>query len=504
MLQFAPIVPEAILTVSLICICFVDLFQRKNPPYKKGWENVWIPSLGLALSIFALLWRLPQPPSLILGGAFAEDSLGICFRLIIAISSFISICLCFDYLQMGSVPAAEFVIFILTATIGGMLLSASNDLVLAFVAFECLSLSSYLLAGYTRKDLRSQESAAKYLILGSASSCALAYGFSWLYGLGGGSTSFQEIGFALKEYASLPLATWIAFLFVFFGIGFKLSAAPFHQWAPDVYEGSPTPSVAFLSVSSKAAGLAIAARLLWVVFPTLQPQAGQIVQVLAILSMLVGNLVAACQSHMKRMLAYSSIGQIGYLLLALSLEHGQGQNSLLLYLGTYVFMNMGAFACTIILSLQIGTDSIRSYAGLFQTKPLICASLSLCLLSLAGLPPLVGFFGKTYLFWTTWQGQLYIPTIIGVLTSALSLYYYLRVIRIMFTQETKGTLSWQQLGFTGQKRMTLALVNEKQTTPGLLAITLFLCASIVSLLSFLIGPLTNIVNSLLFFYNDGL
>nr|WKT07340.1 subunit 2 of NADH-plastoquinone oxidoreductase [Klebsormidium nitens] len=501
MLQFAPIVPEAILTISLICVCFADLFQTKKVFYKKGWETIWIAALGLLLSIIALVWRLPQPPSLILGGAFAEDSLGIAFRLIIAMGSFICIFLCLDYFQMGGTPAAEFTIFVLASTIGGMLLSGSNDLVLAFVAFECLSLNSYLLAGYTRKDLRSQESAAKYLILGSASSCALAYGFSWLYGLGGGSTSFQEIGFALNQYPSVPFATWIAFLLVFFGIGFKLSAAPFHQWAPDVYEGSPTPSAAFLSVSSKAAGLAIAARLLWVVFSSLQPQAGQIVQLLAILSMLVGNLIAACQSHMKRMLAYSSIGQIGYLLLALSLEHGQGQSSLMLYLGTYIFMNMGAFACTILLSLQVGTDSIRSYAGLFQTKPWVCGCLSLCLLSLAGLPPLVGFFGKTYLFWAAWQGHLYIPTIIGVFTSALSLYYYLRVIRIMFTREAKGTLSWQQIALPEQKEINFCL--EKKDTPPLLTLTLVLCASTVSLFSFVIGPLTSIVNDLSFFYNDG-
>ena len=500
MLQFAPVIPEAILTISLIFICLVDLFQTRKSSYKE-WDTVWVALLGLLLSMLVLLWRLPHPPSLVLGGAFAEDSLGIGFRLTIAMSSFICICLCLDYLEIGGIPVAEFTIFVLAATIGGMLLAGSNDLVLAFVAFECLSLNSYLLAGYTRKDLRSQESAAKYLILGSASSCALAYGFSWLYGLGEGSTSFEQIGIVLNAYTLLPFTTWVAFFLVFFGIGFKLSVAPFHQWAPDIYEGSPTPSAAFLSVSSKAAGLAIAARLLWVVFSALQPQAGQIVQLLAILSMLIGNLVAACQSHMKRMLAYSSIGQIGYLLLALALEHGQGQSSLMLYLGTYVFMNMGAFACITLLSLQVGTDSIRSYAGLFQINPWVCTCLSICLLSLAGLPPLLGFFSKTYLFWTAWQGQLYIPTVVGVLTSALSLYYYLRVIRIMFTREARGTLSWQQRWLPEQKEMSLFLVDK--VTPPLLIFTLVLCVSSTSFLSFVIGPLTNIMAGLSFFSNRG-
>jgi NAD(P)H-quinone oxidoreductase subunit 2 len=497
MLQLAPIVPEAILTLSLIFVCLVDLLKGNKLSYRRRWDTAWAAPLGLLLAMLALLWRLPQPPSLALGGAFAEDSLGIVFRLIIAMGSFLCICLCFDYLQIGNTPTAEFTIFVLAATIGGMLLSGANDLVLAFVSFECLSLNSYLLAGYTRKDLRSQESAAKYLILGSASSCSLAYGFSWLYGLGGGSTSFQEIGFALSEYTSPPLASWIAFLLVFFGIGFKLSAAPFHQWAPDVYEGSPTPSAAFLSVSSKAAGLAIAARLLWMVFSALQPEAGQIVQFLAVLSMIVGNLVAACQPHMKRMLAYSSIGQIGYLLLALALDHGQGQSSLILYLGTYALMNMGAFACTILLSLQIGTDSIRSYAGLFQTRPWICACLSLCLLSLAGLPPLIGFFGKTYLFWAAWQGHLYIPTAVGVLTSALSLYYYLRVIRIMFTREAKGALSWQQRWLPEKAKMSLFLVEEP--TLRLLSLTLILCVSTTTFLGFVIGPLISFTTGLSFF-----
>nr|WKT06261.1 subunit 2 of NADH-plastoquinone oxidoreductase [Interfilum sp. SAG 2147] len=501
MLQLAPIVPEAILTLSLLCVCLFDLLKTDQLLYRNGWETAWAAPIGLLLAMVALLWRLPQPPSLILGGAFAEDSLGIAFRFVIATGAFLCICLCLDYLQIGGIPTAEFTIFVLAATIGGMLLSGANDLVLAFVAFECLSLSSYLLVGYTRKDLRSQESAAKYLILGSASSCTLAYGFSWLYGLGKGSTSFQEIGFALNEYTPLPLAAWVAFLLVFVGIAFKLSAAPFHQWAPDVYEGSPTTSAAFLSVSSKAAGLAIAARLLWVVFSALQPQAGQIIQILAVLSMLLGNLVAACQSHMKRMLAYSSIGQIGYLLLALALDHGQGQGSLILYLGTYAFINMGAFACTIFLSLQTGTDSIRSYAGLFQTHPQICACLSLCLLSLAGLPPLVGFFGKTYLFWTAWQGHLYIPTAVGVLTSAFSLYYYLRVIRVMFTREARGILSWQQRWLP--EKEGISLVIRREPTLSLLTFTLLFCTSTAILLTFSIGLLTNFVTGLSFFYSKG-
>lgn len=219
------------------------------------------------------------------------------------------------------------------------------------------------------------------------------------------------------------------------GIAFKISAVPFHQWTPDVYEGSPTPVVAFLSVGSKAAGFAIAVRLLVTVFAPLEQQWHFIFTALAILSMVLGNVVALAQTSMKRMLAYSSIGQAGFIMIGLVAGTEAGYSSVIFYLFLYLFMNLGAFACVILFSLRTGTDKISDYAGLYQKDPLLTLGLSLCLLSLGGIPPLAGFFGKIYIFWAGWQAGLYSLVFIGLITSVISIYYYIRVVKMMVVKE---------------------------------------------------------------------
>ncbi len=227
----------------------------------------------------------------------------------------------------------------------------------------------------------------------------------------------------------------IALVFVVAGVAFKISAVPFHQWTPDVYEGSPTPVVAFLSVGSKAAGFALATRLLVTVFPLLSEEWHFVFTALAILSMILGNIVALAQTSMKRLLAYSSIGQAGFVMIGLIAGTETGYASMLFYLFIYLFMNLGGFACIILFSLRTGTDQISEYAGLYQKDPLITLGLSLCLLSLGGIPPLAGFFGKLYLFWAGWQAGLYTLVLIGLLTSVISIYYYIRVVKMMVVKE---------------------------------------------------------------------
>ncbi|NJO52812.1 MAG: NAD(P)H-quinone oxidoreductase subunit N, partial [Leptolyngbyaceae cyanobacterium RM2_2_4] len=227
----------------------------------------------------------------------------------------------------------------------------------------------------------------------------------------------------------------IALVFVIAGIAFKIAAVPFHQWTPDVYEGSPTPVVAFLSVGSKSAGFALATRLLVSAFPAVSEQWHFVLAALAILSMLLGNVVALAQTSMKRLLAYSSIGQAGFIMIGLVLGTQAGYASMIFYLLIYLFMNLGGFACIILFSLRTGTDEISEYSGLYQKDPLLTLCLSICLLSLGGIPPLAGFFGKLYLFWAGWQAGAYWLVLLGLITSVISIYYYIRVVKMMVVKE---------------------------------------------------------------------
>ncbi|NES84703.1 MAG: NAD(P)H-quinone oxidoreductase subunit N, partial [Moorea sp. SIO2B7] len=294
----------------------------------------------------------------------------------------------------------------------------------------------YLMTGYMKRDPRSNEAALKYLLIGASSSAIFLYGLSLLYGLSGGETTLDAIASKITDASggeSLGLA--IALVFIIAGIAFKISAVPFHQWTPDVYEGSPTPVVAFLSVGSKAAGFALAIRLLVTAFSSLTEQWQFIFTALAILSMVLGNVVALAQTSMKRMLAYSSIAQAGFVMIGLIAGTDAGYSSMVFYLLIYLFMNLGAFTCVILFSLRTGTDQISEYSGLYQKDPLLTLCLSICLLSLGGIPPLAGFFGKIYLFWAGWQAGLYGLVLLGLITSVVSIYYYIRVVKMMVVKE---------------------------------------------------------------------
>jgi NAD(P)H-quinone oxidoreductase subunit 2 len=351
-------------------------------------------------------------------------------------SSALSILVSEEYIKRSGMGVAEFLIFLLTATIGSLFLCGANDLITLFVALECLSLSSYLLAGYSKLDIRSNEASMKYLLMGSASSAILVYGFSWLYGMSGGKIQLNELAMALSNtviYSSTPII--FATICILVGISFKLGMIPFHQWTPDVYEGSPTPVVAFFSVGSKITSFALAIRIISVIFPSIQSVWEPILSILAIFTMIGGNLIALTQTSMKRLLAYSSISQAGYVMIGIINGNTFGYTPVVLYMLIYIFMNTGAFACLIALGLRTGTDQIRDYKGLYFKDPTLTICLSLCLLSLAGIPPFAGFFTKLYLFWCGWQNGLYMIVWIGLLTSVVSIYYYLRVIKIMISKE---------------------------------------------------------------------
>jgi NAD(P)H-quinone oxidoreductase subunit 2 len=426
------ILPEGIVIVTLLLVLIGDLiFGRQSV--------TWLPYLailGLAVAVGALIygWDNPNPTSFL--GSFTSDNLSIVFRLIVALSTAVTITLSISYIENTGTSLAEFICIMLTATLGGMFLCGASELVMIFVSLEMLSISSYLMTGYMKRDPRSNEAALKYLLIGAASSAIFLYGMSLLYGLSGGMTNINTITATLQVGEGLQsLGLAISLVFVIAGIAFKISAVPFHQWTPDVYEGSPTPVVAFLSVGSKAAGFAIAIRLLVTAFAPVTQQWHFIFTALAILSLVLGNVVALAQTSMKRMLAYSSIGQAGFVMIGLVASTQAGYASMIFYLFVYLFMNLGAFACVILFSLRTGTDKISDYAGLYQRDPLLTLGLSICLLSLGGIPPLAGFFGKIYIFWAGWQAGLYGLVLIALITSVISIYYYIRVVKMMVVKE---------------------------------------------------------------------
>nr|YP_010520165.1 NADH-plastoquinone oxidoreductase subunit 2 [Phlomoides kirghisorum]YP_010520181.1 NADH-plastoquinone oxidoreductase subunit 2 [Phlomoides kirghisorum]YP_011009374.1 NADH-plastoquinone oxidoreductase subunit 2 [Phlomoides megalantha]YP_011009389.1 NADH-plastoquinone oxidoreductase subunit 2 [Phlomoides megalantha]YP_011009458.1 NADH-plastoquinone oxidoreductase subunit 2 [Phlomoides ornata]YP_011009473.1 NADH-plastoquinone oxidoreductase subunit 2 [Phlomoides ornata]YP_011009542.1 NADH-pla len=425
------IFPECILIFGLILLLMIDsTSDQKDIPWL-----YFISSTSLVMSITALLFRWREEPIISFSGNFQTNNFNEIFQFLILLCSTLCIPLSVEYIECTEMAITEFLLFVLTATLGGMFLCGANDLITIFVAPECFSLCSYLLSGYTKKDVRSNEATMKYLLMGGASSSILVHGFSWLYGLSGGETELQEIvnGLINTQMYNSPGIS-IALIFITVGIGFKLSPAPSHQWTPDVYEGSPTPVVAFLSVTSKVAASASATRILDIPFYFSSNEWHLLLEILAILSMILGNIIAITQTSMKRMLAYSSIGQIGYVIIGIIVgDSNDGYASMITYMLFYISMNLGTFACIVLFGLRTGTDNIRDYAGLYTKDPFLALSLALCLLSLGGLPPLAGFFGKLYLFWCGWQAGLYSLVLIGLLTSVVSIYYYLKIIKLLMT-----------------------------------------------------------------------
>nr|QYC37520.1 NADH-plastoquinone oxidoreductase subunit 2 [Paspalum setaceum]QYC37535.1 NADH-plastoquinone oxidoreductase subunit 2 [Paspalum setaceum] len=425
------IFPECILIFGLILLLMIDLTSdQKDRPW-----FYFISSTSLVISITALLFRWREEPIISFSGNFQTNNFNEIFQFLILLCSTLCIPLSVEYIECTEMAITEFLLFVLTATLGGMFLCGANDLITIFVTPECFSLCSYLLSGYTKRDLRSNEATMKYLLMGGASSSILVHGFSWLYGSSGGEIELQEIvnGLINTQMYNSPGIS-IALIFITVGLGFKLSPAPFHQWTPDVYEGSPTPVVAFLSVTSKVAASALATRILDIPFYFSSNEWHLLLEILAILSMILGNLLAITQTSMKRMLAYSSIGQIGYVIIGIIVgDSNDGYASMITYMLFYISMNLGTFACIVLFGLRTGTDNIRDYAGLYTKDPFLALSLALCLLSLGGLPPLAGFFGKLYLFWCGWQAGLYFLVSIGLLTSVLSIYYYLKIIKLLMT-----------------------------------------------------------------------
>ena len=426
------LLPEAIISL-LIIACTVLTFTLPN---KKQNIIYIVSSLGALLALISFSYMPFFAEINALWNNFTSNTFTILFRILILIGTIITIQMSKKYVSGYGNSIGEFYTLILIAALGAMLLAGASDLIMLFVALETLSLSCFALSGYTKLDKLSNEAALKYLIIGAASSAVLLYGFSFIYGITG-ETNFVTISNYLSGYNANAVLI-IGFLLVLGGLGYKLAAVPFHTWAPDVYQGAPIPVVAFLSVVSKIAGFAVIIRTL-TIFLGIIPIWSLSIAVIAILTMTIGNLIAINQSNIKRLMAYSSIAQAGYILVGLAIATQAGISSMIFYLIAYLFTNFGTWTAIEMHINHTGKDSIEAFNGLAFKQPVLAAGLTICLLSLAGIPITAGFFAKFYLFQAvalagfqyTWL------LIIALINTAIAVYYYLKIVKAMFLRPTQ-------------------------------------------------------------------
>jgi NAD(P)H-quinone oxidoreductase subunit 2 len=433
--------PELVLTIFIMVSVWHLAFSKSREEREATWKFALV---GVAMTLFSLMgyWYTgyydnPKFLSLnVLNGMFKADLFSLLVRTLLTSGTLLMLMFTRTFINKRADVPGEFYVILMSALLGGMMLSGATDLIMVFVALETLSISSYILVGYMRGNQQSAEAGLKYLLYGGMATAVFLFGLSILYALTG-TTSFADIASRLPSYTMInPLVWAIMSVMIVSGVCFKLTAAPFHMWAPDVYEGAPTPVVAFLSVVSKIAAFALAIRLFSMLFGA---QAGwsELLSVLAVTSMVVGNVVALAQRNIKRLLAYSTVAHVGYLLLGLVVMSQAGLASLVYYLITYLFMNLGAFAVVTYIEDITDRSDIASYAGLARKRPGLAFVLSIMLLSLAGIPITAGFFGKFFLFQAVVNaGSQYIwLVVVALLTSTISLYYYLNVIRLMVIAE---------------------------------------------------------------------
>ena len=431
--------PELSLGILALAIILLDLVIPK-----KSWlAGISLVGLLVPLAFNIAFWGTRDTA---FGGALIIDNFALFFKFLFLGVAALVILASIDYVKRFSAYQGEYYALVLLTTGAMMLMAATGELISIYISLETTSIGLYVLAGFLR-DRKSSEAGLKYLVLGAVSSAVLLYGLAFLFGLTG-TTDLRAIAAQMPVVrAANPLTLSAAIVFITAGFGFKIAAIPFQMWVPDVYEGAPTPITAFLSVASKAAGFAIVLRVFYLAFgdPSISVDWAALFAVLAAFSMTVGNVVAILQTNIKRLLAYSSIAQAGYVMVGLaavsSLDPARilGPSGVAFYLLGYAFTNLGAFIAVIAISNRINSDLISDYAGMFRRAPLLVLAFTLCLVSLTGIPPTVGFIAKIYIFNAAVQNDLVWLVVVAVVNSAISAYYYLDVVRTMYMGTAPST-----------------------------------------------------------------
>jgi len=428
--------PELVLCFFALAIMLLGLASRQRV---SEWLLRWLALIGPVLAGAWALWLLVPwsgergVQHALLGGMATVDPFALFFALLACAATTLVVLMSWEYVTERVKAPGEFYSLLLFATMAVCLVAAASDLIMIYLAIEFLSLTSYVLTGFLRNDDKSTEAGLKYFLYGAIASAVMLYGMSLFYGLSG-STSLSAIGTQIgtgRFEAVVPLILLLA------GFGFKIAAVPFHQWSPDAYEGAPTPVTAFLSVAPKAAGFAVLVRVLTLGLPNLMLNWVALLSGICVATMFVGNLSAIPQKNIKRMLAYSSIAQAGYVLIGLICYDAQadGAMPILIFLLCYLFTNLGLFAAVVGFSNATGSDEIEDYAGLIRRAPWLAVSMLLFFLSLVGIPSTAGFIGKFYIFKSavqTMHGPFLLLALLGVVNSVISVYYYFNVVRYMF------------------------------------------------------------------------
>ncbi len=432
------IAPEIIITAFGFLVLLIDVFRPRAE--KKSYLGI-ICLIGIVLSF---LYTFTQMGSVKSGfeGMFTSDGFALFFKVLFLIIAFLTILISMGYVQREGIEFGEYYALILFSTLGMMLMSAGTHLITIFLGLETMSISIYILAGMMREDKRSIEAAMKYFLLGAFATGFLLYGIALLYGATG-SLHLKEVAdyITSKNLLKNPMLM-MSLVFLTIGFGFKIASVPFHMWTPDVYEGAPTSITAFMATGVKAAGFSAFIRVFFSALPGFRPDWTSIMWLISVATMTVGNIVAISQENIKRMLAYSSIAHAGYILVAFVAGNDLGTSGILFYLMAYAFMNIGAFTVVILLGKKGEENTmISDYAGIGFKYPLLAASMTIFLLSMAGIPPLGGFMAKFYVFSAAVKSKFYWLVIIGVLNSAVSVYYYLRVTVLMYFRESEREIT---------------------------------------------------------------
>ncbi|HYP57688.1 MAG TPA: NADH-quinone oxidoreductase subunit NuoN [Beijerinckia sp.] len=420
--------PEAILAGGILLLILLGAIRGKE-------SDGPMTELAVAFTGAAILAILlgTKTTAVIFDGAFIDDAFGRFMKVLALVGSLVTLIMSQDFLVREKFDKFEFPILILLSTLGMLMLISAKGLIALYLGLELMSLALYVIAAFHRDDVRASEAGLKYFVLGALSSGMLLYGASLLYGFAG-TVSFTGIAEAVTGKASLGVIFGLVFLLA--GLAFKMSTVPFHMWTPDVYEGAPTPVTAFFATAPKMAAVAITVRVIITAFPGILLQWQQIIVFISILSMALGSFAAIGQTNIKRLMAYSAIGHMGFALVGLAAGTEAGVQGVLAYMAIYLVMTLGTFAA--ILSMRVGGTSVEKIvdlAGLARTNGVMAFFLAMMMFSLAGIPPLAGFFAKWYVFNAAIQAHLYPLAVIGVLTSTVAAYYYIRIVKIMYFDE---------------------------------------------------------------------
>ncbi|HCF48795.1 MAG TPA: NADH-quinone oxidoreductase subunit N [Syntrophomonas sp.] len=424
--------PEILVALLGILILMAGLVLPGRGPKAAGLLSI----CGVLATLAVVIWQFNQE-AVFFEGVYQVDSYSNFFKVLFLSAAVLIFAMAGRYTDLFGLRQSEWFSFMLFATLGMMVMASSGDLITLYVGLELMTISFYILSAYLLNDGLSAEAGLKYLILGALSSAVLLFGMSLIYA-SSGSTVFDQIYRALQPLPTTQPVLIAGIIMLIAGFGFKIALVPFHMWAPDIYQGSPTPVTAYLAVGSKAAAFAALLRVLLLALPVEHFNWTLLLAVLAAVTIVAGNLIALAQSNVKRLLAYSSIAQAGYILVGLSAANVYGFKGVLFYAMLYVFSNVGAFAVTTLVETQSGSSDMEAFSGLAKRAPMLAAVMTVCMLSLAGIPPMAGFAGKFYLFSGAIQSGYIWLAFVGLIMSMVSVYYYLNVSRVMYIGSNDG------------------------------------------------------------------